>query len=479
MTAASLLGKLDLKYYSRDWDKTLPSSTEGLMNKGISTDKPLPSLSKSLINNGMHIVGLALPFIGTLYQPTGRYISYISLGLNSFASVLNDAETSKKARVWNWVKNGVEVVGTFADLKIGVALHTVMNLGEDIFSLRNFMDLSRSQIGEKMLNVVSNSLYLVTLYSFSKKMSYAVTGASLAFKGCISFYKAQKSSSQVTRWVDMKVLDTAAHLALTGIFLYKARTCYHQFMRIHTAVQRICIVMRPASKSSKEGGLGGLTEKGVRLAHEKINPTISKIRQENHLEGLVVFSSPSTHHKETGDIILGNATYKDFAELEAIEDEQERLEELEDALDEIDSVNEDDNLRKPTKVGWELIGDKIVRRADPGYNQYHNLTPEEQWNTAPNPQDPRSESNAQIAARLLKAVQEGLDDTANAELPIFITDGKVMQKGLESIIRSNPGMDPKLAKSIKDGAIAVITTTPDENGDQHFTSVKRIDPRKA
>jgi len=209
-TLINLRDSLKDTYYQRDWAKALPTLPAGWKEK---TE---------------HIAGLTLPFVGILYQPASRAISYASTSLNSLSSLyqIYSAKALSKEHVWNVVKNGAEFVGTLAGIRIGLGVHTAMNLGENLLSFRTFKTLTWSQAGEKMIPVVSNGLYLATLFSFSKKVSYAVMGASLLFQACLSAYQAQKAGKQITSWKDIKIFDTAAYAALSGIFLVKAHACY-------------------------------------------------------------------------------------------------------------------------------------------------------------------------------------------------------------------------------------------------------------
>ncbi len=127
---------------------------------------------------------LALPFVGLLYKPAGTAISYTStsLGALSTGAEVYQAKTWTKGHAWSVLKNGAEIVGTIASLRIGLAVHTVMNLGENLYALREFNKLTWSQTGEKMLPVASNALYLLTLASFSTPVSYGIIGLLLCSK---------------------------------------------------------------------------------------------------------------------------------------------------------------------------------------------------------------------------------------------------------------------------------------------------------
>ncbi len=420
-------------YYQRDWAKALPSLPEGWMA------------------TGQHIAGLALPLTAILYQPAGRVISYTSTTFNSLSSLIQifSAKTRNKQHVWTLVKNGAEFAGTLAGLRIGLALHTVMNLGENLLIFRNFQQLSWRQVGEKMVPVVSNGLYLATLYHFSKKVSYSVMGASLLFQAGLSTYKTQHSARAIKSWKDIKILDTAVHTALTAIFFVKAHTCYQQFMKIHQAVQKTFVLMRPASKHDKVHG--GITDKGKKLAETKLPAALEGVYKRYGKDGLIIITSTNKHHYETGKVL---------AEKLGLDPSQ---------------IVQDPNMVERTKTGWLLIGDKKVRRADPDYIHFNKeLSEEEQWVTAPDPKDARSESQAALAARLNGALLSHLEAAEKSKLPVFVSGGTIIQDYVRSLLKSNPALPHEAAKRFKDGDMMIVQMTPDENGDLKVSLLERV-----
>ncbi len=207
--------ELGLKsYYQRDWANALPTLSDGVKQKV------------------WHVAGLALPFIGILYAPAGRAISCASTSLNaiSIGSELSTAPSWTKQHAWTVVKHGAEFVGTIVSLRIGLALHSGMTLGENLYALRDFRQISWSQASEKMLDpVVSNALFLLTLCAtFSNPVSYGILGASLLFQGGWSLYKARQASKEAKSWTDIKMLDAAAHTAFAVFILPRLamRSCY-------------------------------------------------------------------------------------------------------------------------------------------------------------------------------------------------------------------------------------------------------------
>lgn len=437
-TLLDVSNSLKNTYYQRDWAKALPSLSEGWMATGV------------------HIAGLALPLAAILYQPAGRVISYTSTTFNFVPSLIQifSAKTRTQQHVWTLVKNGAEFAGTLAGLRIGLGLHTVMNLGENLLIFRNFKLMTWRQVGEKMIPVVSNGLYLATLYNFSKKVSYAVMGASLLFQACLNAYKAQHSARTIKSRKDIKILDTAAHVALTSIFLYKAHTCYQQFMKIYQAVQKTFVLMRPASKHDKVHG--GITDKGKKLAETKLPAALEGVYKRYGKDGVIIITSTDKHHHETG---------KTLAEKLGLDPSQ---------------VIQDPKMAERTKTGWLLIGDKKVQRAHPDYIHFNKeLSEEEQWVTAPDPKDARSESQAALAARLNGALLTHLETTENTRLPVFVSGGTIIQDYVRSLLKFNPSLPQEAAKRFKDGDMMIVQMTPDENGDLKVTLLERVVRRQA
>jgi broad specificity phosphatase PhoE len=476
-------------YYQRDWAKALPSMPAGWME------------------TGQHVAGLALPFIGILYQPAGRIISYTSTTLNSLSSLycLYSAKAFSKQHVWNLVKNGAELIGTVAGLRIGLGLHTIMNLGENLLSFRNFKTLTWRQVGEKMVPVISNGLYLATLYNFSKKVSYAVMGVSLLFQVGLNAYKARQSARAMKTWRDIKVLDMAAHAALSLIFLSKASACFQQFIKIHQAAQKSYVPVRPASKHDKTHG--GITDKGKKLAQtthsaaledisnrydkdastekhthetgkvmaEKLgldpsqviqDPNVMKIHQAAE-KSFILMRPASKHDKTHGGITAKGKKLAQTILPAALEDISKRY--GKDGIIIITStekhnyetgkvmaeklgldpsqVIQDPNMVERTKTGWLLIGDKKVRRVHPDYIHFNQeLSEAEQWVTAPASKDPRSESQAASAARLSGAVLAHLEKAENNKMSVFVCGSTIIEDYVRSLRKSDTALQ-KLLKS--------------------------------
>lgn len=497
-------------YYQRDWEKALPSQPAGWMA------------------TGEHIAGLALPLVGILYPPASRAISYTSTILNSLSTLVQIFSGKKsKQQAWNLVKNGAEFAGTMAGIRIGLGLHTVMNLGENLLSFRNFKMMTWSQVGEKIIPVVSNGLYLATLYNFSKKVSYAVMGASLLFQACLNAYKAQHSARAIKSRKDIKILDTAAHVALTSIFLYKAHTCYQQFMKIRQAVQKSLVPMRPASKDDKAHG--GITDKGKKLAQNTLPAAIEDVSKQNGKEGMSILASTEKHPHETGKVIaekldidpsqvaqdpksmkVHQAAQKTFILMRpaskhnkaqggitgkgkklaqtllpaALEDISKRY-----GKDRISIITSSENHHHETgKVMAEKLGldpsqviqdPNMVERIKEHPDYIHSnkeLSKAEQGAASPDSKDPRSESQAAAAARLSGALLTHLEKAEDNKMSVFVCGSAIIEDYVLSLRKFDTALQevlksclPRLKdfdkRSLKDGDMVIIQMIPNEKGD--------------
>jgi hypothetical protein len=224
-------------YYQRNWGEDyLPTKLS----------------SQSIVK---HVAEHAIPFLGFFYKPACTAISLGQSFVNAavFLTCLLEGEEGCRPQrtpfnAWCCFKNFAEFVGTIASLRIGLAVHTVTNLGENLYASREFKTAPLSQTFDKMSSVVSNALYLLTLVSFSTPVSYGVIGASLVFQAAWSLNKArakftslmeppkildneefQSRTLQDNKNGDIKKkLSIAAHLAMAGIYL-------REVMKVHQA----------------------------------------------------------------------------------------------------------------------------------------------------------------------------------------------------------------------------------------------------
>lgn len=209
-------------YYKRDWEHVFPQL--------------------SIWETPSHVAGLALQIISLLYQPSGKVISLGSTALNTLVigRALQEANkweiyhqsnyanaegkrSWKTVNGWSVLKNGAEFIGTIASLKMGLAIHSLIKLGEKSYKLvGKFKTLNRSQISKRMVPIVSNALYLLTLISFSTPVSCGIIGASLMFQAGMNLYKTLNAYEMAFIWNPRERFKTAAYGSMTAIYLAKA-----------------------------------------------------------------------------------------------------------------------------------------------------------------------------------------------------------------------------------------------------------------
>jgi broad specificity phosphatase PhoE len=408
-----------INYYHRNWSTAIPT---------------LPSVPEEYI----HLAKLALPFVGMLYPSgCGRTISYAVTALNTVTSVVEKKPAQEKA--WNLIRNIAELAGTIAELRIGLVVHTSMNLAENFYSL--FKTRNRAQWGENIFHIVSNTLYLATFYKSSKKVSYALVGASLAVQGCWNLYKAYHSATKVKKLNDIHLLDATAQSALSVIYFTKAYFCYERFMRIHRVVQDVLVLMCSEIKSNEVPSWQ--SNRSKKLAQGCVYH-LNQIRKRYGKDGIVVITSKDQHHLETGKIIaekLGQGPAQ---------------------------VQTDSMMHDRIKTGWELIEDKEQRQRDPGYIAFHSLSAQNQWCDMPDPTHPNSESHAMVAERLGQALESHYAKIPNKQLPVFVLGSRIIQDYVDYLQLWTAHTLPPVTKEFIDGDITIIRTVVDENENTKF-----------
>jgi hypothetical protein len=393
-------------YYQRNWEATIPSSTVG------------------------HVAGLALPFVGLLYKPAGRAISFTTTSLSIINSGLVFGLEFRAARLWNsrtyahiWdiVKNGAELIGTVSGLRIGLAIHTVMNLGENFYELREWN-------GEKIFRIVSNALYLLTLVSFSNPVSYGIIGISLIVQACLSLRKAHDAFSGAKTWTEMKILDAAAHVAMALIFTEKSATaflqCIEQETKIPSVVPRTFVLMQSLRKLEKENFKWDNFQNGKDLAESIMPAALNRTVQQNGKKHLVFYTAPKALPEQTVMIVL--SIFAGYA---------------------------------PPHTRWAIF-------------------PQEKLWVTSSFEEQGTESPAEVASRVDGVIREILRKESEGDyLPVIVTGGTAIPSYLEAEIRKNPEIPANVATGINDGDMRVVTMTPNEMGDLDVTQVIAVDPK--
>ncbi|HEX2579780.1 MAG TPA: hypothetical protein VHK67_05210 [Rhabdochlamydiaceae bacterium] len=400
-----------------------------------------------MLSAGLHIGGLALPIIALLHKPAGQAISYIatSLKMLSTGNELRIAKKWSSAHAWSILKNGTEFIGTVASLRIGLAIHAIMNLGENLYILPHSRRVG-APFDKAIFPIFSNALYLLTLVSFSNP--YGFICASLIFQAFVSFKKAYTNYNEAKTWKEMKILDAAAHGAMMLIYLAKIPTA---FIISQISSPRTFVLMRPASKHDKESPEGGLTQKGRLLAETKIPAALRKIMLQNGYTSVTFFPSSAAHHKQTAKIVDDKFGWDGG---------------IDDSMS-----SELDETKKPILT---------LENQKEAHIRWKNLPTEKRWVTSPAPEQ-GIESSAQVANRMDGAIREILDieDDDLDELPVIITGGTNIKRYLEGEILKNPEIPASAARNIKDGGMRVVTMMLGDSGNLEVTTVEAVDPKKA
>ena len=158
----------------------------------------LPSLSlkADTCQALFHLASEAAPLI---LRRTAGY------ALLSFARLTSQAYqlTYRDHTRWEKMKIGLEIFSTLSPILMivsGVApgyfiAATVVRIGmelkDEVGELRNFHKLSKRQICDRLLTVISHAFYLLAL---GRAVSYQIRLASIAFQGGVAFYQASQQA---------------------------------------------------------------------------------------------------------------------------------------------------------------------------------------------------------------------------------------------------------------------------------------------
>lgn len=189
-------------------------------------------------------------------------------------SQLKESECSK----WEKIKITLGLASTFSPLLmvvsrmfptlfiVGQAGKTVIELGENIASLRNIRQLSYEQISDKIIPIISHSLYLAALW---RTKSYELRLASIVFQGGVCAYQAFKLSKQ-----GKKIQGIV--WALIGVVRFYSGYRYYQ---LNTATEPQYIYKQRHAEKNKKIQPSPLTEKGHQQARRN-GPVVEKWLQE-------------------------------------------------------------------------------------------------------------------------------------------------------------------------------------------------------
>lgn len=421
-------------------------------------------ISGDTLSAGLHIGSLALPIIALLHKPAGKAISYIATSLNTILTgrELWTAKTWSRAHAWSILKNGAEFIGTVASLRIGLAIHAAMNLGESLYTLPLDLDTLLTWDGTgKVIRVASNALYLLTLVNFSNPVVYEFIFMSLMLQVVSSLRKAIAAYEKATSWKEMKIVDAAAHAATMLIYMAKIPFAW-KLSNIHP---RTFVLMRPASQSNKINVVEGLPQITKESAESVVPAALREIAEQNGKE-IMFYISSATHPELTQSIVMH---------------------ELAGHLQRFPALIYDSLVKSPDSRKWFENYQKTQEQL--GY-----IPPKIHLRTfsIEDPQMPSLdteqtiESPEEVASRVDDAIRKSLREDPDGNwpsgsianylyLPVFAMNGSAIKAYLENEVRKNPEIPENMAHNIAGGSLRVVTMESDDLGNLHVTRV--IDPK--
>ncbi|HEX4840246.1 MAG TPA: hypothetical protein VFU89_07395 [Rhabdochlamydiaceae bacterium] len=422
-------------------------------------------ISGDTLSAGLHIGSLALPIIALLHKPAGKAISYIATSLNTILTgrELWTAKTWSRAHAWSILKNGAEFIGTVASLRIGLAIHAAMNLGESLYTLPLDLDTLLTWDGTgKVIRVASNALYLLTLVNFSNPVVYEFIFMSLMLQVVSSLRKAIAAYEKATSWKEMKIVDAAAHAATMLIYMAKIPFAW-KLSNIHP---RTFVLMRPASQSNKINVVEGLPQITKESAESVVPAALREIAEQNGKE-IMFFTSSATHPDLTRNI----GTHEWAAGLQRFPAELFDSQWMQSPDTQKWFENYQENQKKlgyiPPKIHW--INFSIEERQIPSPDAEQSV-----------------ETSAEVASRVDNAIRKSLRENSDGDwpsvsipkhlyLPVFALNDNDMTAYLKTEISKNPELPANIASGIDEGSLRVVTMEPDDLGEQHVTHV--VDPK--
>jgi hypothetical protein len=423
-------------------------------------------ISGDTLSAGLHIGGLALPIIALLHKPAGRAISYIATSLNMILTgrELWTAKTWSRAHAWSILKNGAEFIGTVASLRIGLAIHAAMNLGESLCALPDFNTCLTWDASEKVIRVASNALYLLILASFSIPVSYEFIFMSLMLQVVSSLRKAIAAYEKAASWKEMKMLDAAAHAATMLIYMAKIPFAW----KLSNIYPKTFVLMRPASQCAKINLVEGLPQITKESAESVVPAALREIAEQGGKE-IMFYTSSATHPDLTRNI----GTHELAASLQRFPAGLFDSHWLQSPDTRKWFENYQENQKKlgyiPPKIHWKNLSIEGHQIPSPDAEQI-------------------VESPAEVASRVDSAIQKSLRENPDSDdwpspsvknyylyLPVFALNGNDMTAYLETEISKNPELPANIASGIDEGSLRVVTMEPDDLGDLHVTQV--VDPK--
>jgi phosphohistidine phosphatase SixA len=232
---------------------------------------PTLALNSDTAQAALHLVGEAAPF---LLQRTAGY------ALMSFARMASQVYhlAYRQTRRLEKVKIGLDLVSTLSPLLMTIsriapgyfiaaqAAKIGIELKETMGELRNWRQLSKEEICDKLLPVISHAFYLISLWRGS---AFKIRAASLLFQGAVSYYQTYKEAKKGNK--------------LAGFIWGAIGTlrCFQgcQYIQFKTAEKPRFVYKQRHAEKQKDSKNAALTERG----HEQsrlAGPLVEKYLEE-------------------------------------------------------------------------------------------------------------------------------------------------------------------------------------------------------
>jgi hypothetical protein len=196
-------------------------------------------ISQAASRTGTHldrVITLALPLIPMVFPKMGTVISYTSTLVNGGIEIYNLSFDSQKKfffSIYKIFKQVVELSSLFwADLKTGLFVHHSIDVAEKAASC-----YANPQL-DKIFEIASSSLYLISLYPFDREISFKIALASMVGQGMLSLYYARRAEIDHRAGVQNKGLECIAHVISAIGRFSEAYFCYQHVQQMKQALQK-------------------------------------------------------------------------------------------------------------------------------------------------------------------------------------------------------------------------------------------------
>lgn len=232
-------------YYRHYTDAQGPARPAHYVHSWFSNAENEAAASKAY-----RLTALAFPLIPMVFRPMGTAISYGSTIKNGLGEIYNLFNSCKSPlqyliTVKDIFKSAVELTCLIrADLKTSLFVHHTIDLAEKTVSC------CRNPQLDKILEIASSSLYLISFYPFDREVSYKFVLISMAGQGILSLYRAGRVGFDRRATVTDRVLESAVHVMIAFGRFAEAHFCYQRIQQMKQALQNqhLFIWVRNADK---------------------------------------------------------------------------------------------------------------------------------------------------------------------------------------------------------------------------------------